>query len=220
MDVLFSSPLIDNSELFFEGYRNTLLLSIGAMVGASAIGIVGASLRVWGGTVLSPLGGAYVEFFRNTPLLVQLSFFAVLFAPANLGVTGNPLVVGLIGLSIYTGAYVTEVVRAGILSVDPRQIEAARSLGLSQVRALRLVVLPQAVRTVIPPLGNLAIALVKNTAIVSAIAATELLKVAGIIETRTASFDGYLAALVAYWTLTVPLAFLVDLAERRLGFAR
>jgi len=73
---------------------------------------------------------------------------------------------------------------------------------------------------VIPPLGNLAIALVKNTAIVSAIAATELLKVAGIIETRTASFDGFLAALVAYWTLTVPLAFLVDLAERRLGFSR
>lgn len=220
MDLFVTDPLLANSELFFEGYRNTLLLAVGAMLGASLIGVVGASLRTWGGTLLAPLAGAYVEFFRNTPLLVQLSFFAVLLAPANLGVTGNPIVVGLIGLSIYTGAYVTEVVRSGILSVDPRQIEAARSLGLTQVQALRLVVLPQAIRTVIPPLGNLAIALVKNTAIVSAIAATELLKVAGIIETRTASFDGYLAALVAYWTLTIPLAVLVDISERRLGFAR
>ena len=184
------------------------------------IGVIGASLRVWGGPALSSLAVAYVEFFRNTPLLVQLSFFAVLLAPANLGITGDPIVVGLIGLSIYTGAYVTEVVRSGILSVDPRQIESARSLGLSQVQSLRLVVLPQAIRTVIPPLGNLAIALVKNTAIVSAIAATEMLKVAGIIETRTASFDGYLAVLVGYWSLTIPLAFLVDLSERRLGFAR
>jgi len=220
MDILFTPPLLGNSELFFEGYRNTLILAIGALLGASAIGIVGASLKVWGGTLLSPLAGAYVEFFRNTPLLVQLSFFAVLLAPSNLGITGSPIVVGLIGLSIYTGAYVTEVIRAGILSVDPRQIETARSLGLSQVQALRLVILPQAIRTVIPPLGNLAIALVKNTAIVSAIAATELLKVAGIIETRTASFDGYLAALVAYWTLTIPLAIFVDVSERRLGFAR
>ncbi len=220
MDILFTQPLLGNSELFFEGYRNTLILTVGALLGASAIGVVGASLKVWGGTFLSPIAGSYVEFFRNTPLLVQLSFFAVLLAPANLGITGNPIVVGLIGLSIYTGAYVTEVIRAGILSVDPRQIETARSLGLSQVQALRLVILPQAIRTVIPPLGNLAIALVKNTAIVSAIAATELLKVAGIIETRTASFDGYLAALVAYWTLTIPLAIFVDVSERRLGFAR
>jgi putative glutamine transport system permease protein len=220
LDLAFTPPLIASSELFFEGYRNTLLLSVGAMLGASVIGVIGASLRVWGGPVLSPIGGAYVEFFRNTPLLVQLSFFAVLFAPANLGISANPLVVGLIGLSIYTGSYVTEVIRSGILSVDPRQIEAARTLGLSQVQALRLVVLPQAIRTVIPPLGNLAIALVKNTAIVSAIAATELLKVAGIIETRTASFDGFLAALVAYWTITIPLAMLVDQAERRLGFSR
>jgi glutamate transport system permease protein len=80
--------------------------------------------------------------------------------------------------------------------------------------------MPQAIRTVIPPLGNLAIALVKNSAIVSAIAATELLKVAGLIETRTASFDGYLAALLGYWSITVPLAFAVSQLERRLAFVR
>lgn len=215
-----SPALSQYSDFFFEGFRNTLILAVGGMIGALVIGLVGASLRVWGGPFLSPVGTAYVEFFRNTPLLIQLSFFAVLFAPRNLGITSNPIIVGILGLAIYTGSYVTEAIRSGILSVDPRQIEAARSLGLSQVATLRLVVLPQAIRTVIPPLGNIAIALTKNTAIVSAIAANELLKVAGVIETRTASFDGYLAALVAFWSMTLPLAFLVSQLERRLKFAR
>jgi His/Glu/Gln/Arg/opine family amino acid ABC transporter permease subunit len=215
-----SPALSEYSELFFEGFRNTLILAIGGMFGALVIGVFGASLRVWGGPYLSPIGTAYVEFFRNTPLLVQLSFAAVMFAPRNLNITANPIVVGILGLAIYTGSYVTEAVRSGILSVDPRQVESARSLGMSQVATLRFVVLPQAIRTVIPPLGNITIALTKNTAIVSAIAANELLKVAGIIETRTASFDGYLAALVAFWCLTLPLAFVVSRLERRFKFAR
>ena len=215
-----SPALAEYSDFFFEGFRNTLILAVGGMVGALVIGVIGASLRVWGGPFLAPVGTAYVEFFRNTPLLVQLSFAAVLFAPRNLNITPNPIVVGILGLSIYTGSYVTEAIRSGILSVDPRQIEAARSLGLSQLATLRLVVLPQAIRTVIPPLGNIAIALTKNTAIVGAIAANELLKVAGVIETRTASFDGYIAALIAFWCLTIPLAFVVSRIERRLKFAR
>jgi His/Glu/Gln/Arg/opine family amino acid ABC transporter permease subunit len=215
-----SPALSEYSDLFFQGFRNTLILAIGGMFGALVIGVFGASLRVWGGPYLSPIGTAYVEFFRNTPLLVQLSFAAVMFAPRNLNITANPIVVGILGLAIYTGSYVTEAVRSGILSVDPRQVESARSLGMSQVATLRFVVLPQAIRTVIPPLGNITIALTKNTAIVSAIAANELLKVAGIIETRTASFDGYLAALVAFWCLTLPLAFVVSRLERRFKFAR
>ena len=215
-----TQPLVQNADLLLTGYLNTVLLSLLALLAALVIGTFGATLRVWGGDLLRPIATAYVEFFRNTPFLVQVSFFAVLFAPANLGLTADPLIVGIIALALYTGAYVTEVVRSGILSVDPRQMEAARSLGFGQVQALRLVVMPQAIRTVIPPLGNLAIALVKNSAIVSAIAATELLKVAGLIETRTASFDGYIAALLGYWSITVPLAFAVSQLERRLAFAR
>lgn len=215
-----SPALAEYSDFFLEGFRNTLILAVGGMIGALIIGVIGASLRVWGGPFLSSLGGAYVEFFRNTPLLIQLSFCAVLFAPRNLDITANPIIVGIIGLSLYTGSYVTEAVRSGILSVDHRQIESARSLGLSQVAALRYVVLPQAIRTVIPPLGNIAIALTKNTTIVGAIAANELLKVAGVIETRTAAFDGYIAALIAFWCLTIPLAFVVSRLEKRLAFVR
>jgi len=212
--------LDEDTRLFAQGYLTTVVLSVGALALSLVIGTIAASARVWGGAVVQTFARAYVEFFRNTPLLVQLLFYAVLLAPANLNVTRDPMVAALIGLSIYTGAYVTEVVRSGILSVDPRQIEAARTLGLSQVEALRFVVLPQAIRSVIPPLGNLSIALVKNTAIASGIAATEILKVAGIMESRTFSFAPYIAALVAYWTLTLPLAWLVGTLERRLRFAR
>src|SRR5918997_551391 len=162
------------------------------MAASLAIGTVMATLRVWGGPVLSNLAGAYVEFFRNTPLLVQLLFYAVLLAPAYLNVTREPLVAAAIGLSVYTAAYVTE---------------AVRSLGLSQVQSLRLVVLPQAVRTVIPPLGNLAIALVKNTSIASGIAAFDVLKAASTLESRTLHFEWYIAAVIAFWAITIPLAF-------------
>lgn len=213
-------PVLDeNARLFGQGYLTTVVLSAGALALSLVIGTVVATARVWGGATLQSFARGYVEFFRNTPLLVQLLFLAVLLAPRNLNVTRDPIVAALIGLSIYTGAYVTEVVRSGILSVDPRQIEAARTLGLSQIEALRFVVLPQAIRSVIPPLGNLSIALVKNTAIASGIAATEILNVAGILESRANPY-AYIAALVAYWTLTLPLAWLVGTLERRLRFAR
>jgi His/Glu/Gln/Arg/opine family amino acid ABC transporter permease subunit len=210
----------DNALFFFQGFRNTLILAVGALATSLVIGTFMASLRVWGGDLARSLAGAYVEFFRNTPLLVQLLFYAVLLAPANLGITGDPLVAAMIGLSIYTGAFMTEVVRSGILSVDVRQLEAARSLGLSQLQAVRFVVMPQAIRTVIPPLGNLSIALVKNTSVAGGIAAFELLKVASVLETQTAQFNWFIAALVGFWALTIPLAWLVGQLERRLAFSR
>ncbi|HVL53299.1 MAG TPA: amino acid ABC transporter permease [Vitreimonas sp.] len=213
-------PIVNNFGFLLDGFATTLRLSAGAMTLALAIGVVVASVRVWGGPIGSAAGGAYVEFFRNTPLLVQLFFYAVLFAPANLGLSRDPVVVALVGLSVYTGAYVTEVIRSGILSVDQRQTEAARSLGLSQVQTLRRVVLPQAVRTVIPPLGNLSIALVKNTAVASAIGAAELLQVGSIISSRTFRLEPLVGVVVGYLVITIPLAILVGHLERRLRFAR
>lgn len=209
-----------NFDLFAQGYLTTVVLSVTAMAAALVIGTVMAAVRVWGGRLPAAIAGFYVEFFRNTPLLIQLSFYAVLFAPANLGLTTDPVVVAIVGLAIYTGAFVTEAVRAGILSVDPRQVEAARSLGLGQVATLRLVVLPQAIRTVIPPLGNLSIALVKNSSVAYAIAAREILFVGFLVHQRTFSMEPFLAILLAYWSLTIPLSFAVGRLERRLAFGR
>jgi His/Glu/Gln/Arg/opine family amino acid ABC transporter permease subunit len=217
---VFGQVIVDNLDIFVQGYLITILLAVAAMALAVAIGTVMASLRVWGGALLSGIAGFYVEFFRNTPLLVQLFFYATLFAPRNLGLSSDPVIVAIVGLGIYTGAFVTEAIRSGILSVDPGQLDAARSLGMSQVSTVRLVVLPQAVRTVIPPLGNLSIALVKNTSLASAISAREVLFVGLLVQSRTFSLEPFLAIVAAYWSLTIPLSIAVARLERRLVFAR
>jgi His/Glu/Gln/Arg/opine family amino acid ABC transporter permease subunit len=217
---VFGQVIVDNLDIFVQGYLTTVLLAVAAMALAVAIGTVMASLRVWGGALLSGIAGFYVEFFRNTPLLVQLFFYATLFAPRNLGLSSDPVVVAIVGLGIYTGAFVTEAIRSGILSVDAGQLDAARSLGMSQVSTVRLVVLPQAVRTVIPPLGNLSIALVKNTSIASAISAREILFVGLLVQSRTFSLEPFLAIVAAYWSLTIPLSIAVARLERRFVFAR
>jgi His/Glu/Gln/Arg/opine family amino acid ABC transporter permease subunit len=217
---VFGQTLIDNLGLFVQGYLTTIQLSVVAMAVALVIGVVMASLRVWGGAIPAGIASFYVEFFRNTPLLIQLFFFAVVLAPANLGITRDPVIVGMIGLSVYTGAFTTEAIRSGILAVGPGQLDAARSLGLSQIEAIRLVVLPQAIRTVVPPLGNVASALIRNSAVASAIGAREFLFVGILVTTRTFSLEPYVGILVGYWSLTIPLAFAVSRVERRLAFSR
>jgi His/Glu/Gln/Arg/opine family amino acid ABC transporter permease subunit len=217
---VFGEITIENLDYLVQGYVTTILLSVGAAFAALVIGFVMASLRVWGGRFLAPLAVFYVEFFRNTPLLIQLFFFAVVLAPNNLGVTANPVIVALIGLSIYTGAFATEAIRSGILSVHPGQIEAARSLGLGQVATIRLVVLPQAFRSVIPPLGNVTSALIRNSSVASAIGTRELLFMGLLVANRTFSLEPLLGVLLGYWSLTLTLSIALGRLERRLAFTR
>jgi His/Glu/Gln/Arg/opine family amino acid ABC transporter permease subunit len=171
------------------------------------------------------VGAAYVEFFRNTPLVVQL-FFLFLGLPF-LGIRfssetfENLFRSAFIGMALYHGAYVAEIVRGGLLGVDKGQIEAARSLGLSYVGMLRFVQLPQTFRAVIPPLGNIAIALVKNTSLASTIGVLEILSAAEIVESRTfRSQEAFLTATLFFLVLTIPLGFIVNGLERRLLVAR
>ena len=217
---MFGQVIVDNSELFVQGFLTTILLSVTAMTVAVVIGAVMASFRVWGGPLLSGIAGFYVEFFRNTPLLVQLFFFAVVLAPNNLGITANPLIVALFGLSIYTGSFATEAIRSGLLAVPQGQSEAARSLGLGTVATLRLVIVPQAVRSVIPPLGNVASALVRNSAVASVLGTRELLYMGLLVNTRTFAPEALLGILFGYWLLTIPLSVGISRLERRLAFAR
>jgi His/Glu/Gln/Arg/opine family amino acid ABC transporter permease subunit len=207
---VFGRITLDNLEYFVQGYLTTIALSVGAMAVALVIGAAMASVRVWGGRVPSSLGGFYVEFFRNTPLLIQLFFFAVVLAPRNLGITADPFLVALIGLSLYTGAF----------AIDPGQIEAARSLGLSQLATIRLVVLPQAIRTVVPPLGNVASALIRNSSVASAIGTRELLFMGLLVANRTFSLEPLVGVLLGYWSLTLTLSVVLGRLERRLAFAR
>jgi putative glutamine transport system permease protein len=212
-------------ELFFGGLWLTFQISALGLGGALVIGTLIALLRVSPVVPLRWAGGSYVEFFRNTPLVVQL-FFLFLGLPL-IGLRfaddtfENIFRAAAVGMALYHGAYVAEVVRGGLLGVDKGQIEAARSLGLSYPQMLRFVQLPQTFRAVIPPLGNIAIALVKNTSLASTIGVTELLGAAETVESRTfRAEEAFLAATLLYLALTVPLGVVVNVLERRLLVAR
>jgi His/Glu/Gln/Arg/opine family amino acid ABC transporter permease subunit len=212
-------------DLFFRGLWLTVQISVFGLVGALVLGTVIALLRI---APLAPLrwaGASYVEFFRNTPLIVQLFF--LFFGLPFLGIRfatdtfDNIFRVAFVGMALYHAAYVAEVVRGGLLGVDRGQIEAARSLGLSYLQMLREVQLPQTFRAVVPPLGNIAIALVKNTSLASTIGVSELLGAAETVESRTFRADeAFLAATLLYLTLTLPLGGIVNVLERRLLVAR
>jgi aspartate/glutamate/glutamine transport system permease protein len=172
-------------------------------------------LRVTPLAPLRALGTLYVEFFRNTPLLVQMYF--AFFGLPWLGVRLPGFQAAFLALGIYTGAFVAEVVRAGILAVSPGQLEAARSLGLTYLQMMRHVVLPQAIATTVPPLGNLTIAMTKNTSIASAIAVPDVMYNGNLLNSRTfATYEVFGAVAAGYLLITIPLGFLVNRLERRL----
>lgn len=212
-------------QLYFTGLWLTIQISVLGLLGAIVIGTLVALLRVSPVAPFRWIGAIYVEFFRNTPLVVQL-FFMFLGLPL-LGLRFSTdtfesiFRAAALGMGLYHGAYVAEVVRGGLLGVDKGQIEAARSLGLSYTQMLRNVQLPQTFRAVIPPLGNIGIALVKNTSLASTIGVAELLFAAEIVESRTfRAQEAFIAATMLYLLLTIPLGIAVNALERRLLVVR
>jgi putative glutamine transport system permease protein len=212
-------------QLYFIGLWVTIQISVLGLLGALIIGTVVAVMRVSPVAPLRWIGAAYVEFWRNTPLVVQL-FFLFLGLPLigfrfSTDTFEHIFRAAVVGMGAYHGAYVAEVVRGGLLGVDRGQIEAARSLGLSYPQMLRYVQLPQTFRSVIPPLGNIGIALVKNTSLASTIGVTELLFAAEIVESRTfRAEEAFSAATILYLAQTMPLGIGVNALERRMLVAR
>ena len=210
---------------FFGGLWFTVQISVLGLAGALVLGTAIALLRISPLAVLRWIGGAYVEFFRNTPLVVQL-FFLFLGLPFMgfrfaSDTFDNIFRAAVAGMALYHAAYVAEIVRGGLLAVDKGQIEAARSLGLSYAGMLRYIQLPQTFRAVVPPLGNIAIALVKNTSLASTIGVAELLYAAEVVESRTfRTEEAFLTATVGFLLLTIPLGIVVNGLERRMLIAR
>ncbi|WP_285595168.1 amino acid ABC transporter permease [Actinomycetospora sp. NBRC 106378] len=184
-----------------RGLATTLLLTVATTVVGFLLGIGLAAMRLSGNPVLSSVSWGYVWLFRSTPLLVQLLFWynvGALYPRLGLGIPFGPtffsvdsvnlvsvLVAALLGLILHEAAYAAEIVRGGILSVDAGQSEAAVSLGMTRARVLRRIVLPQAMRSIIPATGNMVIGTLKGTSIVSVIAVTDLLYSVQTIYNRT-----------------------------------
>jgi aspartate/glutamate/glutamine transport system permease protein len=205
--------LADHFSEFSTGFWVTVRIVVVSFLIAMVVGTLVATMRIAPVKPLNWIGGVFVEVFRNTPLLVLL--FISYAGLRRAGLPINAWVAGVGSLGLYTSAYVAEALRSGVFAVGKGQIDASLSLGLDYPRTLRYVILPQAIRTVIPHLGSLTIAMIKNSAIigVSLLALEDLLHQARLVNSRTFQTDeAFFWAAVGYLILTL----LTTLAVRRL----
>ncbi|MEH7351112.1 amino acid ABC transporter permease [Gottfriedia acidiceleris] len=205
------SILTDHMEYFLEGLRVTILTSLIALLCSFILGTIIAVMRIAPIKPLNWLGSIYVEFIRNIPVLVVVFF-------TYLAGSFSGMVAGTIGLTIYTAAFITEAIRAGILSIPKGQMEAARSTGLTYGQAMRFIILPQAIKIVIPPLGNQFLNLVKNSSLLAVVAGGDLMYQGDLISAMTyVTFDTYIFVALFYLVLTIPLSIGVGYLEKRLA---
>jgi len=213
--------ITENLDLYWSGFLTTISLSLLAGLLAFSLGTILAAFRVSPFPPLSWLGTVYVEVFRNTPLTVV--WFFMVFALPLLDITFSSFfLAGVFALGLYTAAFVCESLRSGINAVAAGQAEAARAIGLNFGQTLRLVVLPQAFRTVVPPLGNVWIAMVKNSSIGAAFAVTELTAVATrLVNTYPADVIAIFAgSATGYLLLTIPSGLALGVVERKVAVLR
>jgi len=165
--------LFKDSHIFIEGFVVTLFVSIAALALSLLAGLIMglfSTSRLW---VFKGVSRVYVEFFQNTPLVIQIFFYYN--ALPYIGITMSYISIGILGVGIYHGAYVAEVVRAGIHSIAKGQYEASLSQGFSYIQAMAYVILPQAIKIILPPLANQAVNLIKNTSVLALIAGGDLM---------------------------------------------
>ena len=204
---LTMGPLLD-------GLAVTLKITVISLVLAFVIGLTTAVFRLSESPLARLTARSYLELIRNTPLLVQLFFIYFVLAPV-LGIEG--FTAAVLALSLFEGAYVSEIFRAGILSVPPGQWEAAASIGLDRLRTYRLVVLPQAVRYTLPPLASQAVSLIKDSALVSTIAIYDLTMQGQIIIAQTyLVFEIWFTVAAVYLLITTSLSLMVRYLETHL----
>jgi polar amino acid transport system permease protein len=192
----------------------TLFLAAISAVGSVLIGLIVAILRSYNSPTLNLFLKIYVDIFRSIPMIVIMVvlFFALPFAGISLG----SILSTIVALSLGYGAYASESFRAGIEAVHSGQIEAARSLGLSRGQTIRMIILPQAIPVVVPPLTGNLVAMLKDTAVASVVAAPELLKRARELYTSKTNPTSLVAAAMIYLIVLVPLVRIVNMLEKRL----
>ena len=196
------------------GLGVTLKISAVSLVLAFLIGLLTAVLRLSDLVMGRIIARSYLELVRNTPLLIQIFFIYFVLGPV-LGLDRFPAAV--LALSLFEGAYASEIFRSGILAVEQGQIEAAASLGLNRYQIFRLIILPQAIRTILPPLTSQAISLVKDSALVSTIAIYDLtMQAQALISETFLTFEIWFTVDILYLVITVTLSFFVAFLENRL----
>lgn len=208
----------EHSDMIIDGLKITLLASFIALVASLIIGTVMAILQVSPLKWLGRFATAYVEFFRNIPLLIIVMFFFVV-APIY-GFQFDGFTSGTVGLTLYTSAFIADTVRAGIEGIPKGQMEAGRSTGLSYVAVMWHIILPQAFKMVIPPLGNQFINLVKNSSILAMVTGMDLMYQGDLIASTTFNTIGtYTLIGLLYLVMTLPISYLMKYLENRLALS-
>ncbi|MEF9934520.1 MAG: amino acid ABC transporter permease [Clostridium sp.] len=212
--------------LYISGTMNTILLALFSVLIGAALGTLLALMKLSKNIVLKGISVSYIEFVRGTPLLIQLMIFYFAVIPAiGIESRGSTILGGdfigflacIIALSLNSAAYVAEIIRAGIESIDNGQMEAARSLGMNKVQAMRYVILPQAIKNILPALGNEFIVVIKESAIVSVIGIHDIMFNANTITAKTWDpFPPLIFAALIYFVLTFSLSKGLAAFERRL----
>ena len=202
--------------LLIEGLGFTLLYTVGSIACGLIIGLLVGLLRLSGNWLLTLPLIAYIEAFRCTPLLVQIIWFYYAF-PVLVGIDMPAVVAGLLVLSLYTGAFYAEIFRGGVISIERGQWDAARAIGMRHVEVLRRVILPQAIKRMIPPFLNQSIIQLKNTSLVSTIAISDLLYQGQLITSATyRPLETYTTVAMIYFAILFPLTLFAQGVEYRL----
>jgi arginine/lysine/histidine transport system permease protein len=201
---------------FINGAKFTLILAFFTVLFGVVIGLLLALMRLSKSKILSFIGTAYVEFIRGTPVMVQI--FIIYYAlPEVIGFNIPEMPSAIIALAMNSGAYVAEIIRAGIQAVDKGQMEAARSLGLPYGMAMRYIIIPQAIKNILPALGNEFVVVIKESSVVSVIGIKELMYNADTVRGNTfKAFEPLIVAALMYFVMTFTLSKLMGRFERRL----
>jgi His/Glu/Gln/Arg/opine family amino acid ABC transporter permease subunit len=208
--------VFENADAILQAVLVTVLLAFFAEALGVVLGLVFALLKISRFRILSFPAQLYIDVFRGTPLLVQIIF--IYFATPLIGLRFESLFfAGLTALTLNSAAYVAEIFRSGIQSIDRGQMEAGRASGLSYGQTMRYIVVPQAFRRVIPPLTNEFVVIIKDTSIVSVIGLEELLRAARVLQSATANATPLVVAALIYLAICLPLIYLANGLERRLN---
>lgn len=210
------TPLLVSWKFIAKAFWITVMISGLAILLGLSIGVVVGTLRTYGGRLMNGVLSLYVDTARAVPILVILVWMYFAF-PLLIGRSLHPITVGVLALGVHIGAYMAEAIRAGLTSVRPGQMRAGLALGMGKLQAIRIIVLPQAMIRMLPPLGSLLVITIKDSAIASVIAVPELLRQANVLAGDTyRPFEIYTAAMILYFLLCYPVARGVDRIYRRL----
>lgn len=223
VNALFEFLTYKNLIFLLQGAGKSLLLATCALFFGLIFGILGAGAKISKRKILRILGNIYVEVIRGTPMLLQILFLYIAFPVMMRSITGtrfipDPYVVGAVAMSINSGAYCTELIRSGIMGVDKGQWEACKVLGLNYGQMMKLVILPQAFKRVVPPIVSEYITLIKDSSLISVLGATELLYSAQILGANTFNLiPPLLVSAVFYLFMTLVTSYIARKLERKLA---